>query len=90
MIVKLSNFGSSLSSRLQAREVFRSIKSEVICSKEIILDFEKIQIMTMSFGTELFDSINENSNCEVRIINSNEFLNSVIKFCRSKKKKVAC
>ncbi len=89
MNVKLSAFGSSLSSRLKGREVFGSIKSEIINSKKIVLDFDKIEIMTMSFGTELFDSINEYSDCEIEIINSNHFLNGVIEFCRSNIKQLA-
>ncbi len=89
MIVKLSNFGHSLSSRLKSREVFNELKSEILVAEKIVLDFDEIQILTMSFGTELFDSINQISNCEIEIINSNKFLNNVIGFCRKNLKQLA-
>lgn len=89
MNIKLSNFGSSLSSRLQGREIFGSLKSEIIKAKKIVLDFGEIEIMTMSFGTELFDSINEFSDCEIEILNPNPFVNSVIVFCRGNLKQMA-
>ncbi|WP_281227680.1 STAS-like domain-containing protein [Flavobacterium aquiphilum] len=89
MIVKFSNFGHSLSSRLKGREVFNEIKPEVLIAEKIILDFAEIEIMTMSFGTELFDSINQYSNCEIEIINSNKFLDGVISFCKKNLKQLA-
>lgn len=89
MIVKFSNFGHSLSSRLKCREVFNEIKHDVLVAQKIILDFEEIEIMTMSFGTELFDSINQYSNCEIEIINSNKFLDNIISFCRKNMKQLA-
>ena len=89
MIVNLSNFGHSLSSRLKGREVFNEIKSEIVVTKKLVLDFDGIEIMTMSFGTELFDSINQYSNCEIEIINSNRFLDSVISFCKKNLKQLA-
>lgn len=90
MIIKLSEFGNSLSSRLQSREIFNNFKSEIINSKKITLDFDSIDIMTMSFGTELFDNINEYSKCEIEIINSNEFVNDIIVFCRKNLKQMIC
>ncbi|MGV8993138.1 MAG: hypothetical protein ACOH1O_03470 [Flavobacterium sp.] len=90
MIVNLSKFGPSLSSRLKGREIFSEIKSEMILSEKIILNFDKIEIMTLSFGTELFDSINQHSNCEIEIINSNNFVGGVIGFCRSNLKQTYC
>jgi hypothetical protein len=89
MTIKLSNFELSLSSRLQSRGIFNALKSEIIDSKKIILDFDEIEIMTMSFGTELFDSINEYSDCEIEIVNANQFVNNVIDFCRSNLKQMA-
>ena len=89
MNIKLSNFGTSLSSRLKGREVFGAMKSEIIISKKIVLNFDEIEMMTMSFGTELFDSINEFSDCEIEIINSNQFLDNIIDFCRKNLKQMA-
>lgn len=90
MIINLSKFGNSLSSRLQSREIFNEFKSEIIASKKITLDFDNIDIMTLSFGTELFDSINQYSNSKIEIINSNEFVNNIIIFCRKNLKKMVC
>jgi hypothetical protein len=89
MNIILSNFGCSLSSRLKGREVFGLIKSDIIIAKKIILDFENIEIMTMSFGTELFDSINEYSQAEIEIINANNFIKGVVNFCRNNVKEMA-
>jgi hypothetical protein len=89
MKIKLSKFGCSLSSRLKGREVFELIKSDIIVAEKIILDFENIEIMTFSFGTELFNSISEYSEGQIEILNSNEFLKDVITFCRRQNKEMA-
>jgi hypothetical protein len=89
MNIILSNFDCSLSSRLKGREVFGLIKSDIIIAKKIVLDFENIEIMTMSFGTELFDSLNESFQGEIEIINANDFIKGVINFCRNNVKEMA-
>lgn len=85
MDVKLSNFGCSLSSRLKGREVFNSLKPEILLvSDKLILDFEGINGMTLSFCTELFDSINLHTKInDIQVINADDFLKNIINFSRN-------
>ncbi|WP_417354722.1 STAS-like domain-containing protein [Flavobacterium sp.] len=88
MNVKMLSFGSSLSSRLKGREVFNIIKPDVLASDLLVLDFEGINLMTLSFGTELFDSLNYNGKENIEIINANQKIESIIKFCMTNLKPV--
>lgn len=88
MNVSLSSFGSSLSSRLKGREVFNEIKSNLLLTNLIVLDFEGINLMTLSFGTELFDSINHHINGDVEVVNANESIVDIINFCRGNLKPI--
>jgi hypothetical protein len=89
MNIKLSQFGCSLSSRLKGREVFASIKSDIIPVEKIVLDFKEIEIMTLSFGTELFDSLSQNFTGEIEVVNTNDFINNIVSFCRNNIKEMA-
>lgn len=88
MNVKLSSFGSSLNSRLKGREVFSILKSDIKIADSIILDFEGISFITLSFGTELFDSLNLIGKDDVKVINANKNVEGLIKFCRGNLKPI--
>lgn len=82
MLLKLENHGTILSSRLLGREIFSMIADDLKDCNSIILDFENVKIITLSFGTELIDSINkENPFTEIIILNENKFVNNILNFC---------
>lgn len=82
MIVKLSEFGTSLGSRVLGKEVSNMINFEK--EGEIILDFQDIKMVTSSFADEVVGK-----NCaklglhnffrKVQIVNSSEQIKRILK-----------
>ena len=82
MIVKLSEFGTSLGSRVLGKEVSGMINFEK--EDEIILDFQDVNIVTSSFADEVVGK-----NCaklglhnffdKVQIINTSEQIKLILK-----------
>lgn len=87
MFLSLYHHGTFLSSRLMGRNIFSLIENEVKISKSITLDFMNVKNMTMSFGTELIDSIKKaNAYIEINIINASDFVRNIINFCLANSK----
>lgn len=82
MIVKLSEFGKSLGSRVLGKEVSNMIGFEK--EQEIVLDFEDVKMVTSSFADEVVGK-----NCaklglhnffkKVQIINTSEQIKLILK-----------
>lgn len=82
MIVKLSEFGKSLGSRVLGKEVSNMIDFEK--EEEIILDFQDVKMVTSSFADEVIGK-----NCaklglhnffkKVSIVNASEQIKLVLK-----------
>ena len=82
MIVKLSEFGKSLGSRVLGKEVSNMIDFEK--EDEIILDFDEVKMITSSFADEVVGK-----NCtklglynffqKVQIVNSSEQIKLILK-----------
>ena len=78
----MSNYGLHLSNRLKCREIMSSLKSELIISKSVTIDFSGVTMMTMSFGTELFDTIHSIfDKDQINILNTTGIVKSVTSFC---------
>lgn len=78
----MSDYGNHLSNRLKCREIINSLKNELIVSKSVTIDFKGISLMTMSFGTELLDSISSVVDKDsINVLNTNGMVGSVVKFC---------
>lgn len=90
MHLKLSKYGKHLGNRLECREILSSLKNELIFSNMVIIDFSDVSLITMSFGTELFDTIYSIKNREeIKIINTSKLVEGVVAFClKNKKEKV--
>lgn len=82
MIAKLKDFGTSLGSRVLGKEVSNMIKFEK--EDEIILDFQDVKMVTISFADEVVGK-----NCaklglhnfidKVQIINTSEQIKLILK-----------
>lgn len=80
-VIKMSEFGSHLGSRLHARDIFDKIRIDVAMSSKVILDFSGIKQVTLSFCTEIFDSLSSMDK-DFDTVNENEFVKNVTDFCK--------
>ena len=83
--IDLAQFGKNLGSRNLGESVFNEFKNELIVAEKVIVDFENVDKMTLSFGTELFDSIYSLGK-SIETVNANNFISRIIKFCLSNQK----
>ena len=81
-IIKLNSHGSHLGSRLHARDILSSLKVDLSESESVVVDFEGVKQTTLSFCTEIFDTL-YNTNKVVETINENTFTKSVTDFCKN-------
>jgi hypothetical protein len=74
MNIKINNFGENLLNRPAGREAFLMAKAyifkNVTPSEEIILDFDKIKVMTPSWLDEFITGIKSEFNNELKYINT--------------------
>lgn len=76
----LSKYGRNLGSRMFAKEVFSDIKNDLIVANEVYLNFSNVDRITLSFGTELIDSI-AGVGVEVYAGHYNSATEKMVKFC---------
>jgi hypothetical protein len=82
LIINLSDYDLYLNSRLLGREIINEHKSDIICAEKIIINFNNVKEITLSFTTEILDSLHTlNNNFE--IINVDSKLSNLIRFCIS-------
>jgi hypothetical protein len=84
MNIKINNFGENLLNRPAGREAFLMAKAyifkNVTSSEEIILDFDKIKVMTPSWLDEFITGIKSEFNNELKYINTeNPSVNASLK-----------
>lgn len=86
----LSKYGQNLGTRLLGRRVFNDINDQLYLNSNVILDFNDVRFMSLSFATELIDSLQlilaEES---ISIINANSFIDTQINFVLRTNKKQA-
>jgi hypothetical protein len=74
MNIPIINFGENLLNRPAGREAFLMAKAYILknieSSEEIILDFDKIKVMTPSWLDEFITGINSEFNNEVKYVNT--------------------
>lgn len=79
MEVLLSKYGESFISRLQGKDLLCILLPEINEKENLILNFERVNNISISFATELIDSLN--SKCEsIHIINANQYINTILDF----------
>jgi hypothetical protein len=73
MNIEISNFGENLLNRPSGREAFLMAKAYILKnitpSEEIILDFDKIKVMTPSWLDEFITGIKSEYNNRLKYIN---------------------
>lgn len=85
--INFKDYGSSLVSRLHGREIFKMNHGVITNSKIIVLDFDGVNMITLSFATEFFDSLFfEYKNC-FEIKNANDYIQNAINFALNNAKK---
>ncbi|MDR0997815.1 MAG: STAS-like domain-containing protein [Treponema sp.] len=74
MDIKINNFGENFLNRPAGREAFLMAKAYILKnitpSEEIILDFDKIKVMTPSWLDEFIMGIKSEFNNEIKYINT--------------------
>lgn len=86
--VKLSKYGQNLGSRLLGRQVFSDINDQLVANSTVILDFEDVRFTSLSFITELIDSLQLLLKEEgLSIIGTNSFIQSQVNFVLKVNKK---
>jgi hypothetical protein len=74
MNIKINNFGENFLSRPAGREAFLMAKAYIFknvpSSEEVVLDFDKIKVMTPSWLDEFITGIKSNFNNELKYINT--------------------
>jgi hypothetical protein len=74
MNIKISNFGENLLNRPTGREAFLMAKAyifkDITPSEEIVLDFDKIKVMTPSWLDEFITGIKSEFNNILKYINT--------------------
>lgn len=84
--IKLSNYGVNLGARPLGALIIAELMDDIVKSDKVVLDFTDVKQMTLSFGTEVFDSLfSINKNFET--INENKFVKDVADFCKVNIKK---
>lgn len=81
-IIKLSDFGRNLGSRILARQIIQDLSESILNDRDVVLDFDKIQYMSFSFATETIDFL-EINNCNVSIVNAKELIGLQLSFARA-------
>jgi hypothetical protein len=84
MNIKINNFGENLLNRPAGREAFLMAKAyilkNIISSEEIILDFDKVKVMTPSWLDEFITGIKSEFNNDLKYINTeNPSVNASLK-----------
>lgn len=74
MNIKINNFGGNLLNRPSGREAFLMAKAyilkNIMSSEEIVLDFDKIKVMTPSWLDEFIMGIKSEYSNELKYINT--------------------
>ena len=83
--INFSNYNSHLISRLHGRHIFDEVKDSIDRGSILLLNFDNVSVVTLSFATELFDSFKSN-NISVSIVNANQFVKETLEFAQSSSK----
>lgn len=78
--IYFSNYGRHLVSRLQSRSIFNELKNDLDHSSILRLNFEGINLVTLSFMTELFANLKGSNIDKVTIENANSAILPKINF----------
>lgn len=91
IIINFSKYGSGLASRLQSRQIFLENECIIKKSDSLILDFENINMITLSFATEFFDNLKKiNKDNQVQILNLKGLSKDIIYFAMNNTKEIVC
>ncbi len=78
--INLSRYGHNLGSRMLGKKVFSDIKHDFLLTEELVLDFSNVDRITLSFGTELIDSISS-FGISIKVKNCNSSVGKLLAFC---------
>ena len=81
LVIHLSSYGSHLGSRLLGRDIFAHFFDKINGAEFIVIDFMDVHQISLSFGTELFDSI-YTLHKPFKTVNENDFTKSITDFCK--------
>ena len=79
--IQLSKYGQNLGSRMLGKQVLDDIGGQISAYSKIILDFEGVRFMSLSFATELIDALQKNfKETDIIFTATNSFVKSQINF----------
>jgi hypothetical protein len=81
-IIKLSNFGRNLGSRILARQIIQDLNESILNDRDVVLDFDGIRYMSFSFATETIDFLEINE-CNISIVNAKELIGLQLSFAQA-------
>lgn len=88
-IICFKNYGSGMASRLLSRQIFSENEERIKNSDSLILDFENINMITLSFATEFFDSLKRiGKNKNLQVLNLSGLSKDVVHFAMNNTKEL--
>ena len=79
--IQLSKYGQNLGSRMLGKQVLDDISEQIGTYSKIVLDFQAVRFMSLSFATELIDTLQHHFKEEdIVFTEANSFVKTQINF----------
>jgi anti-anti-sigma regulatory factor len=79
--IQLSKYSQNLGSRMLGKQVLDDISGQIGGSSKVILDFKAVRFMSLSFATELIDTLQRHfKEDDIIFTDTNSFVRTQINF----------